>query len=338
MLRTTLLLTLIITLWPSAADADEAFRQALRAQNAHHLRANPTVSAERGAKQEALVFIERVSGTGITLANDGGSKTFRDGDISVTVTRSVSRHPASAKGRVHENLSTKLTLSVFVAGQKALSFEYGEMVSDFPSYRLKFAEMDPGNVHKEILFMSWTGGAHCCWDTKILTSSQVGQRWNVVDVAAFDGDDVPVRDLDGDGRSEIAVTDKTFNYAFDSYAGSWPPRQVLRLDGGKIVDASREPRYRAFHVAGIRRMAELGFPRKGFLSGYVAQKTLLGEGGEAWDLMLSHRDQVPRWEDEKCLPEGQQDRNSQVEKVPCSFPKALRQFLELHGYAVPDPL
>ena len=72
----------------------------------------------------------------------------------------------------------------------------------------------------------YTGGAHCCSDTSVVTS-QDGSSWKTIDVGEFDGGPLLATDLDGDGRYEFETRDNAFLYAFACYACSEAPLELL---------------------------------------------------------------------------------------------------------------
>ena len=73
------------------------------------------------------------------------------------------------------------------------------------------------------------------------------------------------------------------SYAFGCYACSEAPLEVLALQDGAIKNVTAKPRYRKAHEAYLKAMVG-NAPEddvNGFLAGYVAEKSLLGEGREA---------------------------------------------------------
>jgi len=72
------------------------------------------------------------------------------------------------------------------------------------------AEIDPGNANPEVVVAFYTGGAHCCSDTSVVTSSPDGSTWTTVDVGEFDGGPLLASDIDGDGRYEFETRDNAF--------------------------------------------------------------------------------------------------------------------------------
>lgn len=102
----------------------------------------------------------------------------------------------------------------------------------------------------------FTGGAHCCSDTSVVTSNRDGATWQTVDVGEFNGYPMLADDLNGDGLYEFGLPDNAFFYAFGCYACSAAPLQVLALENGEVKDVSAEPRFRPAHSAWLSEMIE----------------------------------------------------------------------------------
>jgi len=100
----------------------------------------------------------------------------------------------------------------------------------------------PFEYRKDALyFTSYTGGAHCCTKSILLTLD--GDR---IDVGIFDGEGPQIRDLDYDGTYEVLTYDQRFLYAFASYVESFGPDEILQLRGKKFTDVSTSPRFTDF--------------------------------------------------------------------------------------------
>ena len=96
-----------------------------------------------------------------------------------------------------------------------------------PPVSVQIAELDPGNSQPEVVVSFYTGGAHCCSDTSVITSNKDGTAWQTVDVGEFDGGPLLATDLNGDGRYEFRTRDNAFLYAFACYACSEAPLELL---------------------------------------------------------------------------------------------------------------
>jgi hypothetical protein len=130
---------------------------------------------------------------------------------------------------------------------------------------------------------SFSGGAHCCAELKIVTF--VKNRWRIVDGGKFDVDGPTIEDLNGDGSAELVGKDDSFDYAFEAHAGSCAPPKILRLAGARIVDGSNAPEFqrplRQMLVATEGTLSADDWKRNGFLGGCVAHKSLIGESADA---------------------------------------------------------
>lgn len=207
-----------------------------------------------------------------------------------------------------------------------------------PASLIQIVEMDPSNPYPEVLLSSFTGGAHCCNQIQVLTSDRAGESWREVALGPFDGGDSPAEDPLGSGRYLIVDVDNRFLYRFACYACSSAPARIWELQGDAFVDVSHRPEFRSIHRRNLQRMAEW-FQQKnpespnGFLAGYVANKSLVGELYDGWDRMIQRYDASSDWGLKEC--KGDYDENGKClgrEIVYASFPEALRAFLVETGY------
>lgn len=305
--------------------ADEgkgSFVADIKAQNTHHLKEALDIPETAEPPGIAREWEEKLTQTEWTLS---------EGRLSLTVTLKRGGPP---DGLLH--MQPVVTLSV--DGEEVIQSEGSESFPDNPVFTVQIVEMDPSNPYAEVVFSTYTGGAHCCSDTRVLTSSTDGTSWKEIEVGLFDGGELQARDLDGDGRYEFALRDNAFLYMFGCYACSTAPLQVLQLDEGEIDDVSEDPAFRDHHVDSLRRIIEWAnedADRNGFLAGYVAQKILLGEGTEAWKLMLKHYDRKSDWGLDWCAvkrdEKGECPRDK-TEMLP--YPQSLERFLKEAGYEV----
>ena len=222
------------------------------------------------------------------------------------------------------------------AGQRVVAkLESDSLLSDQP-VSVQIAELDPSNPYPEVVVSFFTGGAHCCSDTSVVTSSPDGATWQTVDVGEFNGGPMLADDLNGDGIYEFGLPDNAFFYAFGCYACSAAPLQVLALENGEVKDVSAESRFRPAHAAWLSEMIEFVPDEEpnGFLAGYVAEKIRLGEGKEAWDLMLKYYDHTSDWGLEICDRPTDESGNCPVATVKVSFPEALQRMLNESGYKI----
>lgn len=211
---------------------------------------------------------------------------------------------------------------------------------------LQVVELDPANPYPEVLLSCFTGGAHCCNDTSVLTSSRDGRRWFEVRRDPVNGGPNGASDPLGNGRYLLVDGDNRFLYRFASYAGSSAPSQIWQLRGDRFVDISHRPVLRAIHRRRLKEMAswfqQPADQRRevnGFLSAYVATKALVGEFDDGWRRMLRLYDRSSDWGLSSCLA-GYDGRGQcrRTEQRFASFPEALKAFLRSSGYLPEAPI
>lgn len=227
-------------------------------------------------------------------------------------------------------------VSVFTDSTEVAGLEGEESFMADPPVSLQLVELERGNRAPETVVSFFTGGAHCCSDTKILTSNNDGSGWRVVEVGQFDGGPLLATDLAGDGHPVFQTVDNAFLYAFGCYACSTAPLKILGLEDGKIKDVTTEPRFRPAHEAHLKAMIS-DVPDEevnGFLAGYVAEKSLLGEGKEAWEIMLAHYDKASDWGLDSCDKPLDDEGNCPGKSEKLSFPGALERMLNENGYKI----
>ncbi len=205
---------------------------------------------------------------------------------------------------------------------------------------LYVVELDPANEQPEIVFDSFSGGAHCCTTSRVAVANRRG-TWSIVDVGTRDGGGIWFEDVDGDGVSEILGVDQSFLYNFDSYAGSVSPLRIYRLRSGRLEDATADPVYRPRLIQearGLEFRAELHpdlWGQNGFLAGWLASKMLIGEGAAAWAKVEAMNPAENGFGVQRCssgLPLAQCPAAS---LITLPFLEGLRIHLEENGYGSP---
>jgi serine protease Do len=251
--------------------------------------------------------------------------TLRYGDLSVTI-------------ESQRDADTDLSNPVFTGryrGKVVFSFriEEAEVREPWPEARLM--RLDPAAPLPQVVMTGFTGGAHCCTVTRIATALTL-DAWQVIDADKLDGDEgYQFVDLDNDGAKELISYDNSFLYAFASYADSYAPTRIAKLTGTDIRDVTTQPRYRNLlrkklqeMEADARKNPDL-WHSNGFLGGWVAAKSLVGEVDDAWPRMLASYDRDSDWTLEVCTtaePPGQCHQ---------AFPEALKKHLKDLGYPLP---
>lgn len=208
----------------------------------------------------------------------------------------------------------------------------------FPLGNAYLVEADRSTPGLEVMFTSYTGGAHCCTPVQILRRAPDG--WQSLDLGLYDGDGLRPEDVDGDGVVELVAVDQAFLYAFDCYACSAAPLRIQSVDGGTIRDISTDPRFLDRHRAWLaeleRNYAETELEKgAGYWAGWVAAKARIGEGPDAW------RQFTETWVDTPdngvlvCTVEASECPDDKWETRP--FPGALKAFLATGDYDIGSP-
>lgn len=199
------------------------------------------------------------------------------------------------------------------------------------------AKLTP-NGEPQIIVTEFTGGAHCCTNTGILNRPVGAAAWSLIEGQMLDGSGYWVEDVDGDGALELMSVDNQFLYAFDSYAASFAPLKIARLEEGKIVDVTDRPEMKtrlAQDLAGVEFSAKSRpdlWKSNGFLVGWVAAKIRLGQGDEAWAKFLTNYDHNSGFGPQICTT-GQKIEDCPADKMKEQpIPVALAQFLSDNGY------
>jgi peptidoglycan hydrolase-like protein with peptidoglycan-binding domain len=240
------------------------------------------------------------------------------------------------KVRVDKEVSGEggLPVATVTHGDKTITLRIKETDgSDEPVAAVRVVTLDPSvsKVPQIVLTYYWRG-AHCCTVTKIASSDASGNFFGV-DAQVLDGDGYEFNDLDFDGVLELVSVDNSFLYAFASYAESYAPPRIERLDGNRLVDLTRTEKFKWYLTDNLRRMERSAdWQQNGFLAGWVAAKSQLGEFQQAWQKMLQNYDRNSGWSLETCLVELPLDKCPAGSKINPEFPEALARHLVKYGY------
>ncbi|NEX94750.1 lysozyme inhibitor LprI family protein, partial [Caulobacter sp. 17J65-9] len=254
-----------------------------------------------------------IDGLLLTLASTGG------GEDAPAVPHLTVRAPNGASGELVGEGGSSSVAATFGAGH--------------------FEERRPA---QDVILTTYTGGAHCCVEIKVLSLS--GGKWRAVDVGTFDGEplDTFPRDIDGDGVSEIEVYDNRFLYAFTAYAFSMAPPQFWVVRDGEAVDVSAEPRFRKEFEAYLPD-AKAGCQEhnNGACAAYLAAAARAGRFAEAWKTVSASYDSKDDWG----LPSVCLDAQKPGRACPknreftfTDFPSALKWFVIDTGYLTADAM
>ena len=203
-----------------------------------------------------------------------------------------------------------------------------------PFGQVRLMRLDPAARRPAVVLTAYSGGMHCCTITTI-ASQQPDGRWTIAEGQRLDADGYEFEDVDGDGAIELTSIDNSFLYAFTSYNGSFAPPRVSRLEGGQLVDVTGRPSSRGFLRQSVQAM-EFGrtpeqWRENGFLGGWVAAKSLLGEGRAAWAAMEPLHQAYSMFTPELC-PDGAVEGCPDDQKRRIGFKEALATHLARNGY------
>jgi hypothetical protein len=254
--------------------------------------------------------------------------TLRYGDLTITFDRT----------RALDDLRMPVIKGHY-QGRVVFSFRMDMVGRPEPSVKARVIRLDRSTALSQIVITAFTGGAHCCVDTRVVTMTAAG-KWYVVPLGEIDGiEGFEFKDLDGDGADELISYDNSFFYAFASYADSGAPTMIQRFVAGKLVNATHEPRFEEFLRTRLHDMEnsidEAQWHNNGFLGAWVAAKGLVGEVDEAWQKMLTSYDKDSDWIMEECLVRARPGKCPDSKKRQLAFPQALLKHLTEQGYPLP---
>ena len=261
----------------------------------------------------------------------GGPKTYRIDGYTVAI---------SARDTTGPGPTTEPILHV-----TAPTGEETEITGD-PSFiryaSLGIGKLDPANPGDQVIFTTYSGGAHCCSTINVLELTN-GKWENIADrngtniFGDVDGEpllEFPV-DVDGDGVPDIVLRDDSFLYQFDAYAFSWAPPRIFEIRNGEIQDVTTESRYLPVFEADMEEArASCLQHSNGGCAGFIADAARSGHFDEAWTVMLPNYDSKSDWGLTSCdtaySPAGTCPAGHELH-FP-DFPSALRSFLAEHAY------
>lgn len=199
--------------------------------------------------------------------------------------------------------------------------------------RFAVVQMDAASEARQILFTSFSYGAHCCVQGYLLEHGAEG--WRTVDLGMWDGDEMPLpSDIDGDGKKEFSLLDQRFLYAFDSYAGSYAPPAIYAVQGGDFVDVSENAKYRrVFRTDFPSAKAACEQGGTGACAGYAAIAARLGQLDAAWPVVLSNYSRESDWTyPAPCITNHSRTCAENEALAFETFPESLQWFLGATGY------
>jgi hypothetical protein len=214
-------------------------------------------------------------------ANDAGSVTHSAGAVSATLEWDRADYGVANPRLfvVRDGVRYDLTIAdICQEGCILVPDDPGTPNDPAAASMVKVADLD-GDGEPEVLVDTFSGGAHCCLTTRLLSFNGTG--YTPKDINYRDAG-YQLKDADGDGRFELVGQDPIFAGAFTAFAGSALPPQVLAVDHGNVVDVTRKhPKLIRADAATLLkdlRKAKRGDDVRGVLAAYVADQYLLGRG------------------------------------------------------------
>lgn len=186
----------------------------------------------------------------------------------------------------------------FAPGPTVLTVTRGAVTNRFPGLEGKFGyradknfplvirDLD-GDGEPEVLAQIYSGGAHCCFRS-VIASWDPAAGGYVVSVHDWLDASWRLRDLNGDGRPELASFDARWSYwGGEGFAGSPAPIQIWSFRGGSLVDVTRDfpalvTRDRAAQLRYLKVARRAGARGRGPLAAYLADSYLLGRQRAGW--------------------------------------------------------
>jgi hypothetical protein len=223
---------------------------------------------------------------------------------------------------------------------------------------LQIVELDNTNQTPEVLFSSYSDGAHCCSTINIFSQDK-NTTWQRTKMEGFDGYPIGATTIDGIDDNVIVTSDNRFLYTFDSYVDSSAPDLVYTIQAGKFVDISNHdilvPYFKNQVTILEEQLSETMTRSNGFWAGYVGIKARAGEFDDGWAAMLDNYDRDSNWgldeltTDLSATQKFVEGVSKRMEELECSisenkspncqtllhsetFPDVLEAFLQETGY------
>jgi hypothetical protein len=305
------------------AIAAQSLADIIKATDAKYLETKPINAAGDAPR------IEAGGGEGAESNEAPKDQEIAQGDVRATLTYKERTSPEGEKALVP-------IVTIVAGGEQTATLEGLELPLNDPPVAVQIAEIDPANQTPEVVVSFYTGGAHCCSDTKVLTKAKDGSSWKTVEVGKFDGGPLLATDPVGDGRYVFETRDNAFLYTFSCYACSTAPLRILAVENAEVKDLSADPKYLPAHQRHLKAMIA-SVPDddvNGFLAGYVGEKIRLGEGKEAWEIMLAHYDKASESGLKICDRPLDEAGTCPGSLKQLSFPDALERMLNENGYKI----
>jgi hypothetical protein len=211
-------------------------------------------------------------------AHDAGTITKASGDTSATLTWDRADYGISNPRLSVTRHGVEYAITIVDVCEEGCILVADDTDVGYGQSMVNVADLDRDG-DPEVLVDSFSGGAHCCLTTRVLTWN--GSGYTPSDVAWRDGS-WKLRDADGDGDRELVGQDPQFWGAFTAHAASAAPPLVLEKHGDQIETATKKYKSLLRKDAEVRRRALRKAPKgvdvRGVLAAYVADQYLLRKG------------------------------------------------------------
>jgi len=262
-------------------------------------------------------------------SRDGASHTYAAQGLTLTV--------STTRSKGDDDPAALLTIAAPGAAPVTLT---GVSGLDDPAALIGLAQLDPASPRPQVLFLTFSGGAHCCTTLRLATFIAGAWRTYALTYDGPPGKDALKTDA-GPGPPVLAAGDENFDYAFASHAGSVLVARFYAVRAGRLYDVSAEPRFAAVYRAEAAQM--LGYcrgdgERNGACVAYVAEASLAGDHAAAWRQVLARYDRTSTNWPTGCRTDADEDHCPKADVITFkSFPRALTWFLWRYGYAPAAP-
>lgn len=156
-----------------------------------------------------ILFIVTISVVSLNAIENEHATFSKNSEAIINLPYGVTLH----KKRVEdESFMTEYTY-VFTQNGKEV-----DRISDYRIFDIYDGDMDKDGV-EELLFSTFSGGAHCCFEYVIIQIEEKMQKATRISLSSAES--IEFKDLDGDGKKEWILWDDQYSYFADfSFAGS----------------------------------------------------------------------------------------------------------------------
>lgn len=229
----------------------------------------------------AAALLAILAGPSLASANDAGSVTRTVGGVTATLEWDKADYGVANPRLAVTRAGLRYDLTIADICEEGCILVPDDATTKAEASTLKVADLD-GDDEPEVLVDTFSGGAHCCLTARLLTWDGTGYQPKDL---SYGDVGYQLKDLDGDGRLELAGQDPVFSSAFTAFAASAFPPLVLHVSKGKVVDDTKQfpalIRKDAASLLKDLRKARKGDDVRGVLAAYVADQYLLGKASVA---------------------------------------------------------